>query len=42
VDCFRNGHLAIKPAEQIQLPKLGQTGQRGVVIPKAECIWNLL
>ena len=31
MDCFRNGHLAIKPAEQIQLPEFGQTGQHGVV-----------
>ena len=26
-DCFRNGHFAIEPAEQIQLNDLGQTGQ---------------
>ena len=30
-DCFRNGHFAIEPAEQIQLTDLGQTGQHGVV-----------
>ena len=30
-DCFRNGHLALKPAEQIQLTDLGQTGEHGVV-----------
>jgi len=41
-DCFRNGHPAIKPAEQIHLSNLGQTGEHEVVIPKAECIWTLL
>ena len=30
-DCFRNGHFAKKPAEQIQLTDLGQTGEHGVV-----------
>jgi hypothetical protein len=26
-DCFRNGHFAIKPAEQIQFTYLGKTGR---------------
>ena len=30
-DCFRNGHSAVEPMEQIQLPDLGEAGQHRVV-----------
>ena len=30
-DCFRNGHSAVEPLEQIQFPDLGEAGQHRVV-----------